>query len=1055
MIIGNRYDVKRNGKETSYSKTYICNDIVTNTTVFVKILKVQENRKDIVNELFKREVKALELLNHPHIIEYVDTGTDDDNQPYIVIEYFRSQNLFDFLQQQSIEDEQKFDIAIQILEALNYSHKTGIIHRDIKPQNILINEDYEIKIVDFGISKIIGMAYNPSETLKDYMSITYAAPEQLQRLDVNSQSDLYSFGMLLAFLFTEIEPPTSKKDLNNYFGTIEYPGLISIIRELTNPDLELRPRSGHIVLASLLNERAKYISNTQKINARCSPNALRKLRNMGMLSSADIREARSFISSDIVSDNYYGYKKKDTYYFIGEKIKYNCKLSLDRDYFNIVDVNIIDNQLSYESEIHKGTKLYVPWFFVDGKSLCTNNLEDTEKMADYLTDFEAIETQAKKEKSLENELINNWKKLLDEEYIVLNSKKSICEYTDLNLDRSGDHILITIRSCKYSITINDYLQLDLKQNGKKTVGQFVKLIDENTILSSLNPDVTIDDFNFCGTVGIDIVQEKTNLKRFSIALNQVEKHETVNPKVFDIINNPSIVEMNPITPINQFYQDVFKDQSTPNAIAVKKALATKDIFLLQGPPGTGKTTVIAEIICQILHNNENAKILLTSQSHVAVDHAIQKVSELLPNTCIVRIGKSDRISKSSEKLLYANKLDEWVCNTKQKSTEGLISYIEEKYSEISESELTDYLSKYSLASGPDENMTEQINKKYSDPALSKILNLVSRWQRHLGKLDEFDEIFADNASIVAATCVGIASRNKLCNIIYDWVIIDEAAKATPLETLIPLVKGKKTIMVGDHKQLPPIFKTDVTISESGLKKSDLEKSLFENLFESISAKAKLILTEQFRMHPAISQMISEAFYPEEKLTTSLRPQDRKHYLKWKDKAIIWLDTSKLTNNKETEVAFSKRNIVETKLIANLLEEIKNIYKGLSKTTTIGVISGYDAQKNLLYDAIDPNNIKWSPLKISIDNVDAFQGSEVDIVLYSVVRSNDMGQLGFLSDIRRLNVALSRGKNCLIIVGNYKFIQNANLDGFNPFLPILRYIENETQYTKREVITDGQ
>lgn len=1053
MNFGKKYLVLKQGNCTQYSKTYLCTDQYTNEDVFIKVLNVSDERKEIVQELFKREVRALKLLNHESIVKYLDSGLSSSGEPFIVMEYFAGYTLYKLIQEELLNNETKFEITIKIIDAIIYSHEKNIIHRDIKPQNILIDEDYNLKIIDFGISKIIGLSYNPSATLKDYMTIRYAAPEQLQRKEVTLLSDLYSLGLVIAYIFIGEEPPESRSLLNSYLGKLEFSGIAKIVKSLIETDITKRPQSANKVKSAILHEKASYISNTQKINVRCSPNAMQKLRNVGLISIPNIKEAVSYILSDVKKDGYYGYKKKEYYYFIGDRIKYNCKLSTMRDYFNIVDINIIDDQRTYEKELSNGVKLFALWSFVDGKKAIQSG-EDTDRMAYTLSDNELQKNQDKKDKDLENKLIYNWTSLLKEEYQVLNTKKNICNYDGLALDNTGDRVLISIDHCEYPIQIGDSLQLLLRETmSQKTIGQFIRLIDEKTILSSINQDANLDDFCDSGSLGIDVIQEKANLKRFSIALNQVKSGNSVNPKIFDIINYPSTVSMNQIIPLNKFYQDVFKDPFAPNSMAVKKALSTKDLFLLQGPPGTGKTTVISEIICQIINNDQNAKILLVSQSNVAVDHAVKKVSELLPNTCIVRIGRTDRISKSSEKLLYANKLDEWVIQTKEKSTIGLLNYASKICnSKINNTALREILSTYDLQEGISEDQLNMAGIGSNDFHLKKVLSLVGRWQKHLGKLDEFDEIFANSASIVAATCVGIASRNKLSNFAYDWVIIDEAARATPLETLIPMVKGKKILLVGDHKQLPPIVNSKVDFKETSLKKSDLEKSLFEDLFNKISNSAKLILTEQFRMHPAISEMINMAFYPETKITTPLLPQDRRHnILRWADKAVIWLDTSSLANNQETSVAFSESNYCEVQVITSLLEEIKCNYSSTSDKITVGVISGYDAQKNLLHDSVRPDDRKkWGNLSIAIDNVDAYQGSEVDIVIYSVVRSNESGKIGFLYDIRRLNVALSRGRSCLFIIGNYEFIKKANFYGYNPFLPIIRYIESNNGFVKKEV-----
>lgn len=266
-------------------------------------------------------------------------------------------------------------------------------------------------------------------------------------------------------------------------------------------------------------------------------------------------------------------------------------------------------------------------------------------------------------------------------------------------------------------------------------------------------------------------------------------------------------------------------------------------------------------------------------------------------------------------------------------------------------------------------------------------------------------------------------------------------------------------MVGDHKQLPPTVKTNLEknlLKEKGLRKIDLEKSLFEELINSISDCGKMVLTQQYRMHPTISNMISYAFYPEEKLTTPINANDRNHNLKWANRAVVWIDTTKIKNNREGELAFSKKNRSEADIILKLLEYIVKTYKTVQfeKKPKIGIISAYDAQKRLLRDLINPDDLaKWGSIELYIDNVDAFQGSEVDIAIYSVVRCNDLSEIGFLSDTRRLNVALSRGRNALFIIGNETFIANAHGIGGNPFSAVLQFIKANSSKCQMEAYND--
>lgn len=1062
MIIGKKYNViHENDSSNLHCKTYVCEDLITNDPVFIKRLKAQTIGNDVAKELFYREYKSLSILNHDSIIKYIDSGFIDED-PFIVTEYFKDQTLYSYLKSHTLDLEEKLDISLKIVSGFIHAHEKKVIHRDIKPQNILIDDNLRIKIIDFGISKIIGMLYDSSTTMKNYMSVRYAAPEQFQRLEARIESDLYSLGLLLGFIFTGNEPPDNRAEINNYLETIDITEIKSLIRELINEDLNKRPRSAYKVENVLKQLQINCISETRKVFFKPLSGARNKLYNLGMVDNENnFSEIKYFINAD--TRNYSAFKYRNAYYFIGDKIKYVCKLSDDQKSFLITDVNALDDQVIWEIENSKGVPLFIPWTVLD-KLQNPSEKNDIMEVIQLLADVEREKQNKKAKRSINNKLLSNWEALLIDEFRLLDEKKNIGTYTDILLDEIGYKVRITIRNCNVVLDKNDRIQLTLLGgNQQKTVGNFDTIIDETTISITLDSNVDIDEYCKMGVLSLDTKEEKVNLRRYMRALNSVKNDDTYNPNISRILNDPSIVTINKVIPISkeQFAQSLFTNEDAPNAIAVKRALATKDIFLLQGPPGTGKTTVIVEIMCQILRREENAKILLASQSNAAVDHAVKKAAKEIPNKRIIRIGRSDKIAKSSEHLLYSNQIEDWVRDVKANSLNALFKYLSKDDGTIKKEDVDAYINTSSLQNDQSQEIQLQFPNLKIDSA-KKVFELVNQWHKSLGKLDDFDEIFADKASIIAATCMGIASKNKLGEMQYDWVIIDEAAKATPLETLVPLVRGKKIIMVGDHRQLPPTIKTNIDkykLRAMGLKKADLEKSLFEELIGSISRDAKVVLTEQFRMHPAISNMISEVFYPSEKITSSISANDRQHRLrKWKDKPIIWINTDKIKSNKETNVAFSKKNQAEARVIRATLEEINREYESMASLeakVSVGIISGYDAQRKVLVDLINPDDTtKWSALNISIDNVDAFQGSEVDIAIYSIVRCNEKYEIGFLSDERRLNVALSRGKTCVIIVGSLEFIKSAKgLFGNNPFAMIVKHIERNREYCQVEVYNE--
>jgi len=229
------------------------------------------------------------------------------------------------------------------------------------------------------------------------------------------------------------------------------------------------------------------------------------------------------------------------------------------------------------------------------------------------------------------------------------------------------------------------------------------------------------------------------------------------------------------------------------------------------------------------------------------------------------------------------------------------------------------------------------------------------------------------------------------------------------------------------------------------------ESLAESLFGMLVTQAQdaqlpvvQMLTVQHRMHPAIGRLISNVFY-EGKLEHAVNEADRDHGLDWLPKAVTWFSTTRLPQHGEMRQGSSFYNRSEVKGIERLLRRMENSYRTLGGTREVAIITPYNAQISELEANIQPSGPDWQALKIEIAAIDAFQGRDRDIVLYSTVRSNKNAQLGFLRDRRRLNVALSRARQLLILVGDVWTLENgrAGADA-NPYQDLVKYIRENPQ-----------
>ncbi|MDI2586795.1 AAA domain-containing protein [Psychrobacillus sp. NEAU-3TGS] len=316
-------------------------------------------------------------------------------------------------------------------------------------------------------------------------------------------------------------------------------------------------------------------------------------------------------------------------------------------------------------------------------------------------------------------------------------------------------------------------------------------------------------------------------------------------------------------------------------------------------------------------------------------------------------------------------------------------------------------------------------------------------------LDEIRKLYVRHANVIGTTCVASARKEFMDNYpIFDVVIIDEVSKATPPELLLPMLKGKKIILVGDHHQLPPLVGEDtldetlkaiLEESDSFEEKDELKKllkeSLFERLFKNLPKTNKTMLAIQYRMHENIMKTITP-FYEEEnyRLQCGLVDSDAmrdhlldSHYVKRQDH-LLWLDMPNEKQYFEERMKNGKSRFNQAEL-----DTIREVLIDLDKATetaknegrlakeeqkSIGVISFYGEQVKRI-DRLIQLETNFKHLNFRTGTVDKFQGMEMDVIILSMVRNNQdkSGDIGFANDYRRLNVALSRARELLILVGS--------------------------------------
>ena len=407
--------------------------------------------------------------------------------------------------------------------------------------------------------------------------------------------------------------------------------------------------------------------------------------------------------------------------------------------------------------------------------------------------------------------------------------------------------------------------------------------------------------------------------------------------------------------------------------AVNEVLWAKDVALVHGPPGTGKTTTLVEAIFETLRRE--SQVLVCAQSNMAVDWISEKLVDRGIN--VLRIGNPTRVN------------------------DKMLSFTYERRFEAH----PDYPQLWSIRKAIRE-LRQQ--RKHADSWHQKMDRLKSRATEL--ELRIRSSLFGE-ARVIASTLTGAANR-VLEGEKYSTLFIDEAAQALEAACWIAIRKAGRVILAGDHCQLPPTVKSIMAL------KGGLGKTLMERIVEN-KPETVTLLKMQYRMNEQIMKFSSEWFY--NGMVESAPTVSHRGILDY-DIPMMWIDTAECDGKEEfVGENFGRINRAEAELTLQTLQQyLEKIGKQriLEESIDVGIISPYRAQVQLLRKELRKREF-FRPYRhlLTVNTVDGFQGQERDIILISLVRSNDGGDIGFLRDLRRMNVAITRARMKLIILGS--------------------------------------
>lgn len=436
--------------------------------------------------------------------------------------------------------------------------------------------------------------------------------------------------------------------------------------------------------------------------------------------------------------------------------------------------------------------------------------------------------------------------------------------------------------------------------------------------------------------------------------------------------------------------------------AIRFALSSEDFAIIHGPPGTGKTTTVVELIRQCIRRGE--RVLACAPSNLAVDNLLEKLLDANENA--LRIGHPARVMPS----LREHTLDIQV--ESHPSLKLAREWTKEAFS------LRRQAGKY-VRSAPAPGTRRDLRleaRRLLDDAHQMEAGLVN----HL----------LDSASVICATLTGL-NAELLGDREFDLVVIDEAGQTTEPACWIPLLRCKRLVLAGDHCQLP------ATVRSVEARKAGFHISLMERLVLQFGEKASRRLTTQYRMHDQIMRFSSAEFYESSLVAAKVVSS---HILAelpavitspLTQTAVRFIDTAGSECEEESEEdGVSLQNPGEASVA---VRQVTDLIGAGVPAAAIAVITPYSAQARLLRELIE-----WPD--VEVDTIDGFQGREKEAVVISLVRSNSRGEVGFLTDTRRMNVALTRARRKLIVIGDSSTLANHEF-----YLRLLNYFEEEAAY----------
>jgi len=573
-----------------------------------------------------------------------------------------------------------------------------------------------------------------------------------------------------------------------------------------------------------------------------------------------------------------------------------------------------------------------------------------------------------------------------------------------------------LRLTKKFYTVGEFIELQLEKtkidnlphklkvgagitifSGEKSYRGTVSYLRRNSISVILNNSEIAHEIDDYGTFGVELVYDERPYQIMRAAILEVISNKDQNLKelIKGIVNLDSFESTIDAERHSHYHN---KELNPYQNEAIQNIAGVEHLGIIHGPPGTGKTTTLVALIHYL--SKTEKKILVSASSNSAVDLLARKLAA--KNIPVLRVGNVSRIDDDITELTISEKVrnhKDW-------------QHIKRVKIEAEEAKRQAKKFKRTFKSADRQNRKTMYNE-------SKELR---KWARELEQ-KLVDNIIGD-CRVICCTLIG-ASNRILEGLKFDTVVIDEASQAVEPECWNVILKAKRVILAGDHLQLPPTVKSPEAI------KKGLSTTLLDRMTKVI--KHSYVLKEQYRMNDQILAFSNKHFYDNELISNAIC-KDR--FLASDLEALSFIDTS--------GCGFDEKRNKESRSLSNdgeffILREHFIKHKEMFVDHSIGIISPYAQQVRTIREKVGEDEI-FRGMDITVNSIDGFQGQEKDVIYISLVRSNDKGEIGFLKDHRRINVALTRAKMKLIVIGDGSTLSQDSI-----YSDLMDHVEKEGTY----------